>query len=92
MPREPRELLGVQITSPKAGRDAILSPRTGKGGICMPNNKPLSERQGFQEDAPNSTVGVEDAQSESAATYHLAPPEQRALHAALRRSVKVVSH
>jgi len=57
----------------------------------MPNNKPFSERQGFQEDPPNTGVGVEEPQRVSTATHHLAPLEQRAFHAALRRSVKVIS-
>jgi hypothetical protein len=68
-----------------------ITGRRRKGRIAMPRNKSFPERQGFNEDAPNNTVAADERERETPATRHLAPAEQRAFHAALRRSVKVVS-
>jgi hypothetical protein len=57
----------------------------------MSRRKPVPERQGFEEDAPGNTTASEQQERETPPARHLNSLEQQTFHAALRRSVKVIS-
>jgi hypothetical protein len=58
----------------------------------MASGKPFHERQSFQEGAPNNIVAGEQLECEAPVARHLTVLEQQVLHAALRRSVKILSN